>query len=110
MRRWDNFKHTGKIAAGPVVFLTGMGLTYAATECVVYKLRNKDDLYNSITAGLVVGALVGARKGTGPAVVGHSLLFALGAVAADFFGKTTHDVFDGVKGYGPVEQSGSPAA
>ena len=102
--------HTGKLASGPVIFMAGMGVTYAATECLVFKVRAKDDVYNSIAAGLVVGALAGSRKGTGPAVAGYSLLFALGAVAADFFGKTTHDVFDGVKGTGPVEKSGAPAA
>lgn len=109
MEKLGTLVATAKTTAKPVAFFAGMGFTFAAAECIVSKMRGKDDVYNGVAAGLLVGALVGARKGTPPAVLGHSLLFGGGAVAAQFFGTTTHEAFDGIKGYGPVEKAAPPS-
>lgn len=53
------------------------------------------------------GAAAGAVKGSVPAAVGWGLLFAVGSVTADFFGKMAGMAFKDVKPSGPLEK---PAA
>lgn len=53
------------------------------------------------------GAAAGAVKGSVPAAVGWGLLFAVGSVTADFFGKMAGMAFQDMKPYGPAEK---PAA
>ncbi|ORY88951.1 Tim17/Tim22/Tim23/Pmp24 family-domain-containing protein [Leucosporidium creatinivorum] len=68
-----------------------VGALYAGTECVVEGYRAKNDIYNSVYAGLISGAVLGRNSGTRAMILGGMGFAAFSAVIDTYIRWETPD-------------------
>ncbi|KAI0565884.1 Tim17/Tim22/Tim23/Pmp24 [Gracilaria domingensis] len=74
---------------------SGLGAVYLATDSFAHGVRDKDDMWNSVIAGVVSGSLVGLRTG--------SLYISAGAASSLAAVSALYHIFDGQ--FGPREDN-----
>ncbi|GAA5840443.1 hypothetical protein JCM3775_004699 [Rhodotorula graminis] len=68
-----------------------VGALYAGTECVVEGFRAKNDLYNSVYAGLISGAVLARKSGPRAMVLGGMGFAAFSAAIDTYMRRETVD-------------------
>ncbi|KAI3661246.1 hypothetical protein MP638_005683 [Amoeboaphelidium occidentale] len=80
----DTARDMGKRSYSMAKSFAVIGAIYSTTECVIESYRAKHDIYNSVSAGCVSGALLAIRSGPQGAAFGCAG-FAAFSAAIDYF-------------------------
>jgi len=91
----DSFKQAGKSGWHMSKGFAVAGALFSGTECGMEWYRGKTDMYNSVTAGCISGAILGARGGPKAAGIGCAGFSAF-SLAIDYF-TGRHDSSQNIK-------------
>jgi len=80
----DGFKQSGKSGWNMGKGFASAGILFSGSECAIESYRGKSDIYGSVSAGCVSGALLGVRGGPASMAFGCAG-FAAFSAAIDIF-------------------------